>query len=71
MLRGEYHEGCAVKRIRSCCVDSDLLVASLYRELNFCTVGFADPVCLHLFNLLRPVKLVKIIQKTVCVCCDL
>ena len=61
MLRGEYHKGCAVKRIRSCCVDSDLLVASLYRELNLCTVGFADPVGLHLFNLLRPVELVEVV----------
>ena len=40
-------------------------------EVYLCTVGFADPVSLHLLYLLRPVQLVQIIQQTVCICGDL
>ena len=70
MLRSEHHECRAVEGIRSCGVDSDLLVPALYREIHFRAVGFADPVGLHLFHLLRPVQLVQVIQETVRVFCD-
>ena len=60
MLRCKYHECCSMKSIRSCCIDRDLLFSSLNREIDLCAVGFADPVCLHLFNLLRPVQFIQI-----------
>ena len=70
MLRSQYHEGCTVKGIRAGGVYSDLLVFSFNREFNFCTIGFTDPVTLHLFNFFRPVQFVQIIQQTVCIFCD-
>ena len=39
----------------------NLLVPSVNRELHFGTVGLANPVRLHLLNLLRPVQLIQII----------
>ena len=70
MLRSQYHEGCTVKGIRAGGVYSDLLVFSFNREFNFCTIGFTDPVTLHLFNFFRPVQFVQVIQQTVCIFCD-
>ena len=61
MFRSQYHKGCSMKGIRSCGIDSDLLVSSFYREVYLCTVRFSDPVCLHLFNLFRPVQFVQVI----------
>ena len=61
VLRSKYHKCSSVECIRSCCINSDLLISSFYREVNFCTVRFSDPVSLHLLNLLRPVKFIKII----------
>ena len=67
VLRSQYHEGSAVKGVRSGGVNGDLLLAAFYREINLGAVGFSDPVGLHLFNLFRPVQLVQIIQKTLCI----
>ena len=67
MLRSQYHKCCAVKCIRSCCVDSDLFISSIHRELYLSTVGLTDPVCLHLLNLLRPVQFVQVVQKSLCI----
>ena len=61
MLRCKYHECCSVKSIRSCCIDGDLLISSFNREIYLCTVGFTDPVCLHLLNFFRPVQFVQVI----------
>ena len=57
--------------IRSCRVDRDLFVGSVYFKINLCAVRFSDPVSLHLLYFLRPVKLVKICKQTIRVCCDL
>ena len=70
VLRSKYHKCSSVECIRSCCINSDLLISSFYREVNFCTVRFSDPVSLHLLNLLRPVKFIKVIQQTVCIFCN-
>ena len=55
MLRSQYHKGCAVQSIRAGGVNGDLLISSLNLKIYLGTVGFADPLALHLFNLLRPV----------------
>ena len=70
VLRSQYHEGRSMKSIRTCGVDSNLLVSSLYREIHFRTVGTSDPVGLHLLNFFRPVQFVQILQKAVCVLGD-
>ena len=71
MLRSQHHEGGAVERVGAGGVDGDLLVSSLHREVHLGAIGFADPVCLHLLDLLRPVQLVQIVQETLRVGCDL
>ena len=67
VLRSQYHEGCAVQCIRTCRIDGDFLVSSLHREIDFRTVGTADPVGLHLLNFFRPVQFVQIFQQTISV----
>ena len=45
--RSQYHESCTEQGVRAGGVNSDLLIASLYAEINLCTVRFADPVSLQ------------------------
>ena len=61
MLRSQYHKGCAVQSIRAGSVNGDLLISSLDLEIHLGTVGFADPLALHLLNLFRPVQLVQVV----------
>ncbi len=61
MLRRKDHKGRAVKGIGTGGVDGNLLVSALHREIHLRTVGFSDPVGLHLFHFLRPVQLIQII----------
>ncbi len=71
MLRRKHHKSRAKKSIRSCRIHSNLLIASVHREINFCTVRFSNPVSLHFLDLLRPIKLIKIVKKTLCISSDL
>ena len=65
MLRGKDHEGRAVQGVGSGGVDRDLLIAAVHREIHLCAVGLADPVGLHLLDLLGPVEGIQIVQETV------
>ena len=61
MLRGQHHERRPVKRVRPRRVDRDFLVTPVHREVHFRAVRLANPVRLHLLDLLRPVQLVQVI----------
>ena len=50
---------------------TNLVISAIYFKINFCTIRSSNPVSLHLLNLLWPVKLVKVIKKSVCICCNL
>ena len=71
MLRRKHHEGGSVKCIWSGRIDCDLLFPVLDREIHLCSIGFADPVGLHLLNLFRPVQLIQVIEKALCIRRDL
>ena len=61
MFGSQNHKSSAVERIRSGCVNRDLLVRALHREINLRAVRLTDPVGLHLLYLLRPVQLIQIL----------
>ena len=61
MLRGQHHEGGSVESVGAGGVDGDLLIPAVDGEIHLRAVGFADPVGLHLLDLLRPVQLVQIV----------
>ena len=65
MFRRQHHKSGTVKRVGTCCVNSKFIIASVDRKINLSTVALADPVCLHLDDLLRPVKGLQIVQKPV------
>ena len=61
MLRCQNHEGCSIKGVWSGGINGNLFILSIHLEINLCTIGFANPLALHLLYLFRPVQLIQII----------
>ena len=76
MLRSNNHEGYSVKGIASCGIDLKLIenssIAFIRKlEVNECTRGTSDPAYLLLLDAFRILNVIKTIQKSVCIFCDL
>ena len=67
MLRCDYHEGNTEQGVRSGCVDFQFLIDSVHIKVDKSTFGFADPVNLLLFYVLRIVYVIQTFQKLICI----
>ena len=65
MLRCDYHEGNAVKGIRSRRVNAKLIFNAVYREIHKCSCRFSDPVYLLLLDVCRIIHRIKSLQKLI------
>ena len=67
VLGSQNHEGSAVEGVGTGGIDGNHVVGTVNLEVDLGTIALSDPVRLHLLNLLRPLQLIQIIQKTICV----
>ena len=70
MLRRHDHKGHAVKRIRTCGIDTELLILLSDLEIDECTGGFADPVLLLELDVRQIVNGLQPLQQLVSILCD-
>ena len=70
MLGRDDHKGYAKERIGACCINTELFVDLLEREIDERAGGFADPVDLLLLYVGEIVDLLKSLQKLVCILGD-
>ena len=70
MLRRDDHESHAEKRIRSCRINSEILIRTVDPEVDERTPGFSDPVLLLSADILREIHLIKTVEQLVRVLCD-
>lgn len=70
MFRSDYHECNAVKCVRTCSIDLELLVLLFDLEVYKCTCRLAYPVLLLEFDIRQIVNFFKSLKKLVSVFCD-
>ena len=70
MFRCDNHECDTEKCIRTCCINAETLLFIIQFEVHKCTCGFADPVLLLLFDIVRVIHFVQTFKQFVCILGD-